>query len=512
MEGVFINMRKAIKKNIMGVIQTLYEMHAYIKEYIDKGDKQNVFLLLEDCQQAAIQIGTAIEEAEGDGHVAIKYLEQYCEKVYEISVDDYVSGGKAKKSLDKSLILSENIIKSDVKVRLEVVFMPYKASMWDSMESIWKEMIKDVDFDIYVVPIPYYDRNPDGTFGTLHYEGDDYPKYVRVIDYTQYDFQERCPDIVFIHNPYDEYNYVTSVEPRFYSKELKKYTECLVYVPYFLVPKMPISQELISTSVLFYADYVIAQNEQVRQAYIKEIKEIELLKPNKNYEVLALGSPKTDKIHDICKNGIDIPDEWKQKAGTKKKLFINTNVSLILNNNEKFVENMSRVFEILKRRNDVFVIWREHPLTNEALKSMRPELLEEYNQLKKDFIKSNIGVLDTNVEAFEAMCFSDCYFGAGGSLLPLYAVTGKPMLVTAYKYPDSMSNRMASAAMLLKYAENHIYYYEKFVNLLDVFLDNLENLMEYREKRFEILETITANINGSVGKKIVETLKEKQSI
>ena len=280
-------MRKAIKKNIIDVIQTLYEAHDCIGAFIDNGESENANMVLADCQQAAIQIGTLIEESEGEEHVTISFLETYCEIVYEMALMDSVTGFEAKNILDKKLAETVNSINNDVIERLEVVFMPYKASMWDSLESIWKEASEDPECDVYVVPIPYYDRNPDYTFGTLHYEGMDYPAYVPITDYEKYDLAGRCPDIIYIHNPYDDYNYVTSVDPRFYSKELKKYTQCLVYVPYFLFPKVSISYDTISTPVLFHADCIIAQNEQVRKAYIDEIKEIELLRRNKRCEVWA---------------------------------------------------------------------------------------------------------------------------------------------------------------------------------------------------------------------------------
>lgn len=501
-------MRKVIKKNIIDVIQTLYEAHDCIRAFIDNEENENANMILADCQQAAIEIGTLIEETEGEGHVTVAALETYCEIVYEIASSDSAEGFEAKDVLNKKIREVENSVKNDVQVRLEVVFMPYKASMWDSLESIWKEASADPECDVYVVPIPYYDRNPDYTFGALHYEGMDYPTYVPITDYEKYDLAGRCPDIIYIHNPYDDYNYVTSVDPRFYSKELKKYTQCLVYVPYFLFPKVSISYDTISTPVLFHADCIITQNEEVRKAYINEIKEIELFRRNKRCEVLALGTPKTDKIYDICQNGINVPAEWKERGEGKKKIFLNTNVSLILNNNEKFVENMNRVFEILKRRTDVFVIWREHPLTNETLKSMRPKMLDDYNKLKAGFLESGLGVVDANVEAYEAIYFSDCYFGAGGSLAPIYATTGKPMLLTAYNYPGNISDKEVGLPTLLKQTEKSMYFSERYKNFLDLFLDNIEKLMELKEKRYEFLTEITVNIDGTVGKTVMHKVKE----
>ena len=169
---------------------------------------------------------------------------------------------------------------------------------------------------------------------------------------------------------------------------------------------------------------------------------------------------------------------------------------------------MNRVFEILKRRKDVFVIWREHPLTNETLKSMRPKMLDDYNALKANFLESELGVLDTNVEAYEAIYFSDCYFGAGGSLAPIYATTGKPMLLTAFNYPGNMCYKEVGLPTLLKQTERSMYFSERYKNFLDLFLDNIEKLMEYKEKRHEFLTEITVNIDGTVGKTVMNKVKE----
>ena len=163
------------------------------------------------------------------------------------------------------------------KKRKEVVFLPYKASMWDSLESVWKTAVADPECDAYVVPIPYYDKNPDGSFKQMHYEGDQYPAEVPVLWYEDYDLAARRPDVIFIHNPYDECNYVTSVEPAYYSKNLRNYTDKLVYIPYFVLGEIdPEDEEAVEDMAHFCtlpgvinADKVIVQSENMRQAYIK---------------------------------------------------------------------------------------------------------------------------------------------------------------------------------------------------------------------------------------------------
>lgn len=147
------------------------------------------------------------------------------------------------------------------------------------MESVWKAADEDPDCDAYVVPIPYYDRNPDHSLGEFHYEGGDFPDYVPIIHYEAYDFEKRRPDVVYIHNPYDDTNYVTSVDPRVYSNELKKYTDKLVYIPYFVLSEPdannPNDVDAIShfviTPVVLNADKVIVQSEAMKQTYINAL-------------------------------------------------------------------------------------------------------------------------------------------------------------------------------------------------------------------------------------------------
>lgn len=110
--------------------------------------------------------------------------------------------------------------------------------MWDSLESVWMAAKADENCDAYVIPIPYYNKNPDGSFREMYYEGDQYPDYVPIVRYDNYDFAIHKPDIIYIHNPYDQYNYVTSIHPFFFSENLKRFTQNLIYIPYFILMKI----------------------------------------------------------------------------------------------------------------------------------------------------------------------------------------------------------------------------------------------------------------------------------
>ena len=232
-------MTKKQKKQAEDFIKLLGRAHDGIKKTIETRNSEASLDLLSQCQECAIKLGEIIEAVEGEDFVTISIIEEYCEIVYQfyekISQNQPVNANQAYKALKKSLIRMGNSVKNDIPERREVVFLPYKASMWDSLESVWKAADEDPDCDAYVIPIPYFDRNSDGSFKEMHYEGDQYPAYVPITHYDDYDISVREPDMIFIHNPYDDSNYVTSVAPKFYSKNLKQYTEKLVYIPYFVL-------------------------------------------------------------------------------------------------------------------------------------------------------------------------------------------------------------------------------------------------------------------------------------
>lgn len=434
-------MRKFLKNSILEIFQTMYEAHVSIKKMIDKKDFENVSVLLEDCQNTAVQIGTSIESSEGEGFVTVGYLEEYCEAVYEVatSISDEYSGNKAQKTLDKKLIKAENSVKNDVKVRLEIVFCPYKASMWDSLESVWKAADEDPDCDAYVVPIPYYDRKPDYSFGEFHYEGGDYPDYVPITHYEAYSFEARRPDVVYIHNPYDDCNYVTSVDPRFYSRELKKYTDCLVYIPYFVVDDSRSIEKIehyALTPAVINSDIVVVQSEKVRQKYIDvllphycNISEAKHLLENK---ITGIGSPKFDAAKCPKPKLDSLPQEWQDIIGDngKKIIFFNTHLSLFMNSDYKeSLKKLDKVFKFFKSRVDVILLWRPHPLTISTIKSMNPIALEPYMHIMGKYRFEKWGIYDDTPDMDRAIALADAYYGTESSVVPIFIETGKPILI-----------------------------------------------------------------------------------
>ena len=155
-------MRKMHKKQAEDFVKLLGQAHLEIKSALERKKFDIAMNLLEQCQEGAIELGHMIEESEGEGFTAIPFLEDYCEQLYQVHEaiwnHQLINANKTCRKLEKALTPVENSIRNDIKVRLEMVFLPYKASMWDSLESVWMAADADPDCDAYVMPIPYYDR------------------------------------------------------------------------------------------------------------------------------------------------------------------------------------------------------------------------------------------------------------------------------------------------------------------------------------------------------------------
>lgn len=419
-------MKKTQKQEVLGCIESLRHAHEEIKAALSRKNYSQVQNMLSECQDFAVSLGENIEKLEGEGHITVSYLEQYCETLYNVYREvsgnggNTLSGNKTYKLLQKQLIRVDNSAKKDIAVPKEIVFFPYKASMWDSMESIYLAAKEDPGCDAYVVPIPYYDRNQDGSFGEMHYEGLEYPEYVETVYWQHYNLEDRRPDVVYIHNPYDEWNLVTCVHPRYYSSNLKKYTDCLVYTPYYSTAGGMSEGQKLCPAYL-YADYIVIQSPGFREYFDERIPE---------RKFLPFGSPKFDKIIAKCQNPPEPPAEWKRKMDGRKVYFYNTSIAGMLGDTEAFLKKMQYVFDVFQGRRDACLLWRPHPLLESTFDSMRESCKPVYEALKKYYLENDIGIYDTTPDMTDAIAWSDAYIGdSASSLTSLFGIIGKPLFI-----------------------------------------------------------------------------------
>ncbi len=442
------------KKELLETVSMLERANDAIVKSV-KENSDSVADALVSCQETAILLGTHIESM-GDKYAGlVKLLEDYCENIFMMSeaVPDETQCRRVAKKIQKQLNkIRHGIVYDMPDDRKEIVFLPYKASMWDSLESVWKAADADPDCDAYVIPIPYFDKNPNGSFKQEHYEGNLYPKDVPITRYDEYDLEARHPDVIYIHNPYDECNHVTSVHPYFYSKNLRNFTEKLVYIPYFILREInPDDQVAVDGMKHFcflpgtiYAHQVIVQSENMRliyiSEYIKAAKEMGLSGEHTDRrflekKFLGTGSPKIDKVLNTKKEDLEIPAEWlrvieKPDGSWKKIIFYNTSVSALLQHSEEMLKKMESVFGIFKKNKDeIALLWRPHPLIQATIESMRPQLWAAYKEIREGYIEEGWGIYDDTADLDRAVVLSDAYYGSESSVVELCQMAGLPILI-----------------------------------------------------------------------------------
>lgn len=314
--------------------------------------------------------------------------------------------------------------------RKKIVFMPYSAAMWDSLESIWMAAKEDSRCETYVVPIPYYDKDAQGELTEYYYDGDNFPSYVPITDYRTFDMEQ--VDVIYIHNPYDDGNHVTSVAPEFYSERLKTRTKKLVYVPYF-VTSGGMSEGQTLCRAYLNADYIIVQSERHKAFYDSMIPREKLV---------ALGSPKLDRVIRLCQNPPAPPQEWAEKLSGKTVYFYNTSLHGMLDDTEAFMDKMEYVFHCFSGREAVCLLWRPHPLFETTIQAVRPEFKARYEALKEYFLSHELGIYDETPDIETTIALCDAYIGdTGTSVTALFGIAGKPLFIlnnAIHRAPEEM--------------------------------------------------------------------------
>ena len=368
----------------------------------------------------------AVLEECADGVENKEYLElldKFKESVSKINLEDAAEISKKMKEL-----ISDSIV-------YKVVFMPYKASMWDSLESIWMAADKDERCEALVVPITYYELDNNQNPIKKVNERDLFPEYVNTVNDEEYDLENDLPDIIYIHNPYDDNNLVTRVESRYYSYNLKKYCEKLVYIPYYKWVDGVSATDF--RPGIYHADYAIQNSEDAVARYIDSAdeyagilgSEVIEVKETLKRKVINLGSPEVDKVMSLSEENTLLPEAWKGKIlKSRVNVLYNTTLTEVLR--ARSLEKIKETLNFFKDKKDkFFVIWRPHPLMRQTLSSMLPNLLKEYDELMEEFCNGDYGIIDTNASMYYAMFWTDmCYGFNSSSLTELYRYTGKIVL------------------------------------------------------------------------------------
>ncbi len=485
-------MRLKVRNTIINLIPTIEEG---IK-YSQNADSKTAFDVLNDCYDAVISIFNTLDESLSEEKI-IAYanlISPIVELINEVKNDIDNKQNNVERTYEIGDLLNEikyNLL-NDSEVKLEIAFLPYKASMWDSLESIWRAAKDDPRCNCHVVPIPYYVNTEKNDFSIMEYEGDKFDNEIPIVHYNDYDIALEKPDIIYIHNPYDEYNQVTSVDSRFYSSNLKNHTEMLVYVPYYISeatynkPKEVAPFHMMPS--VFNVNKIIVQSKIVADAY--------LASGCPASKLCILGSPKFDAIINFKKDNSNVPTNWKNKIQNKKVILLNTSITgmLRMNKQNEWINYLRHTIDlIMDKTKDSILIWRPHPLLESTILSMRKHYYEEYIEIKKKVINSEFAIYDDTTDYRLSISLSDALISDISSIARIYLATGKPMYIFGRLRSQMRKFRAIDFSACTLNDDSKV---DEFIDNIIAGLDNGTN------ERIMCFNNSVVNSDGTCGSKI----------
>lgn len=482
------------KNKIINLLRTIVELIESLPQ------NSNFKELAVEGQDGIDAVEQAIKDEVSSDAEAFKNL--------QIMYDIFVLLGKQQLEINAELLskmkqLVEIIISELnelIPVKLNIAFMPYKVTMWDSLASIYEAAKKDKNCVAKVIPIPYYKLAADKAVPT--YEGNLFPNDVPITSFENYDLEKEEPDIIFIHNAYDQYNTITRVDERFFTSNLKKHTDMLVYVPYHVTGffKLAKDEQYVTYRIptMTNIDKIIVAGQFVKDAAVKYGVPED--------KVLVLGSPKIDAVYQATENGKVIPEKWKKQLSNKFVFALDTNCMYLPNNPFNGLAYIEQVFDAARMNKNCAVIWRPHPLTRISLAHYIPQLLVGYDELVKKIKKHseeypNI-IFDESNEYLTFLAASDAYISEPNSLMALYTVTGRPAIL-ASKFPADR-NLLPDNAFYHFYDKDCPWY--KIVEKLSSGEDGKQEL------RINLADKVYVNTDGTSGIKILNAIIDEINI
>lgn len=500
------------KKRVLGVINSVYEL----VEYIYKNSNYNLIDdLLFAVNSVLSEINSEVEKEEYNMAETIDYINQVIDQINKVKELGDKAGFQELNSIIEKMDIAEQAFLIQVKVKLNIVFMPYNITMWDSLESIYLAAKKDEDCVVNVVPIPFYDISQEKP--VFHYHFDKYDKSINPIPYNEYSLAKEEPDIIYIHNIYDDGNTLTSVHPDYYTEKLKQYTDMLVYSPYCIPSFL---NQYTGKEYHSYTFDLKGRNNIDRFICAGDFVYKEGLKSHIPTEkILNLGTPKFDSLINHINDDFEYSKEWIEKSEGKRVVLLSTSISYFIQRrdpNKNAITNFCDIIcyfsKILQKYKDedIFVIWRPHPLTRNFIGKIHPHFVEWYDNLCAKIngtgnLMTNVNefsnvVLDENASFLPAFKLSDAFVLDYSSIMISYLLLNKK-LIRLY------NDKLFAKAINLKE-------YEKKIGF--TIRNDVENMVEIvnfdKSGNLEIDSTLLSkfykNLDGTAGQKIHDKVRK----
>lgn len=418
---------------------------------------------IQNLQTFVIDLGNLIESVKGDNHPVIQDLEMVCERLYDIYVGlnketiDIESMTNAVNAFQQVILQISEVIEKKLLLRKSVLFLPTFYENWKSMEHAFETSLRNCDFDVYVMPLPYYYKDYDGQPVELLCDAELFPGKLMPIDYktvSEEKLQLLWPDYIFIDNPYDEWNPAFSTVPAFYSSNIWKYTDNLILLSPHNVGKHSDEEQrsiknaryYVGSPGFVYADMILLNNDSHVKMCKKSIHDLIFhndskntgdFESDKNIEI-ADGWIENFFLNDgkLAKSESDVDNKCapsKQCFANKKSLLYCVSLGRYYEYKEKFTYKLENVLSLFNNSN-------EHEKLSVSICTypdgvdgrIWEDFLEEVKRITEKNYFDMDPVMLVNVLNDEDVENYDAYYGDASPYVLWFSERNKPVMIQDY--------------------------------------------------------------------------------
>ena len=242
-------------------------------------DPVRMVTLLSDMQKTTGNIAALMESRLPESDPVFAVLQRYCDALYhlyegmtsgEISEEDIGAVHQSWREVDAAV--------QDYLRTKEVVFVVDRARHWPAVEPLWRVYKDRPDTRVFVVVPSYCRKKADTSFSEEKYSDlAEMPEEASAMPAENYSYALRHPEVMIVQSGCDEYNYTRSVDIRFYTRILWKYTDRLIYIPWYHVEDFSDKKSVLWKDMWFYAnipgplyaDFTVLQSEQMKCNYME---------------------------------------------------------------------------------------------------------------------------------------------------------------------------------------------------------------------------------------------------
>lgn len=308
-----------------------------------------------------------------------------------------------------------------------IVFLPFCDQYWQTMQLEYIKAIANPTNEVYVIPIPYYYKD----FGTKElvdeqFDIEYYPEDIELYDWYSIDLNALQPNVIYIQNPYDEYNPVTSVHPSFYSSVLKNITSELVYIPWFTTDDFDEHEERSYLNMDAYctmpgvvnADRIILSSNTQKDMYIQKLKEWS------KYEDISIWHNKIEVVEttELAKTNTD--------NSSKKAIMYYIGLGQTIEAGMDMMAKIQNTLSLVENYRKSLVLYIKIDSTFEdSLNQLNPLLYDEFAKIIDPIKNDAEWIYDNSEYIIEAVNYCDAFFGDAGYVANMFREQGKPCMI-----------------------------------------------------------------------------------